>query len=1609
MYDDNVPSLLAAADQHSIASSGASIIGNLYDAATGAKNFVTVSAWSAANSFVNSAIALHNLAAPEGREYEEIDNYAQISSYDEDLGKYYRENKSAADLVGFIGASFIPGTLGIKGLNAAQGALRAASAGYTGGTMRLATNLLAPSMQTYVRREAADLAARSAVFKFSNTNSLRAIAAGTQQTVLETLAFEGMVAATMFKSPVFEDMDGWDMVGNAMLGVGFGAAIGGVASTASTYFGVKRLLKNADSRGQELATGSRLFTKTGDRTSVADELTTLAHDQVKLSVPVTPEQVIARKRLAGETTESLSDEAVQAEVAYLNRQRQNNLEKMNNDVRKGLRKLANDDVHGNMLADLYEKLPLQGRISLVHNLTEVQSVSKLTASQKILKNAEVDDLDTILPRADEVATFVRMHSGKIGDVSDKYADAVRLAEKLSPDQLAKRLNQADTKLKHAPDFRKLKNADFAEARWIASRSKDFAWTPKAIVGSHDLPYLQRAVDDGLDKLRIRDDAGVITELNGRQAIADYLLQAKEEVLAALAPGKHSYKANFLELATDVRADFLATGKSLREAGDAFRAMNSYAAEASKFYGKEFTAEQLSKMPRVLKTSYATDNTVDGMVLEGMQLIKYRQKLAKETADRTFAAFAGKISEAFPDIPEELLRRANRSGSGAGTFTNAGAGYGTLEEMTSYIGGLTAELTKSRITAMQDAMTPVTRALMDNPQAAVAFSGINEAASGARVKYVLSESGEELIPSQVADYYKALAKGEEVMPPQLPEGTLDTIPLLVKGDEAATKALRDAVVEHISRNGARNEEFKMMAAAQGLEATKRTDVFQPFRPNPRDYKHVAFVKDETLTGVGHTKMLFANTAEELEAQIAKVNSLPHPYRVVTKGQAEDFYDAMGEWKYDKTLHDNYLDHDLASRGIQSRFFPMSDPQKIVATWVADHTAKEHTLIKEAVGLKYQKEIAELKRLGELFTNTQSSYVGTRTLTEQLSEAAANPYLAQVKSMLNIVKLEEVPAWVTTNQWLDRTVSKAYNKVTEVFGKAKGDITPQQVDEINSTFETLGLRSSYHDAATHILANSSVPRGVAGKFVRESNAFLTSTILRLDAMNSLNNLIGNTVLFSAELKSITKAIAKGNAEGAGDLAKLMSINLPGQEGALVRSPSKLIANSFQRILGQNKDALIAEYKARGLAPDLTDQFFKALDAMTLTGSETAAAMAGKSKSLKEAWNKFVEVGSKVTGNTWSEQFNRLIAADVMKQITEVAVKHGVLDEKAAWAYVNTFSNRVNGVVRAAERPLMFQGPIGQAIGLFQSYQFNLMQQMFRYMGDGNRKLAAMAMGLQGTMYGASSLPGFNAVNNYLIAGAFGNEERKDMYALANSALGKTGAEWLMYGAPSNILKASIFTRGDTNPRTWSVVPNPTNPMEVPFVSAYAKAIDSVLGVFKNSAQGAPVVDSLIHGIEHSGLSRPLAGLAATSRALVNEDGLAATTNRAGAVMWTNDLASWTTLVRIAGAKPIDEAIMTDHFFRLNSYRQKDAETKKTIATQVRLGYQGGGKLDPETVRDFAERYVAAGGKQTGFNQFMVNQYMHASPEASDQLTKSLGTKYGQQFQELLGGRQSLYDLD
>jgi hypothetical protein len=375
---------------------------------------------------------------------------------------------------------------------------------------------------------------------------------------------------------------------------------------------------------------------------------------------------------------------------------------------------------------------------------------------------------------------------------------------------------------------------------------------------------------------------------------------------------------------------------------------------------------------------------------------------------------------------------------------------------------------------------------------------------------------------------------------------------------------------------------------------------------------------------------------------------------------------------------------------------------------------------------------------------------------------------------------------------------------------------------------------------------------------------------------------------------------------------------------------------------------------------------------------------------------DAGEKITGNKLAEEFNRFVAADVMKQISDLGIKAGLIDGQIQKSYINTFVNRTQGNVLASQRPLMFQGAVGQAVSLFQTYQFNMIQQMLRYVAEGSKKDVATLLGMQGTIYGMNGLPAFNFINQHIVGTASGNQQHKDLYSATYGAAGKEMGDWLLYGMASNLLHTNLYTRGDINPRHVTIIP--TNPADVPVVGAISNFLGNLKETATKLGDGGNVWQTLLQGIEHNGISRPLAGLAQTLQAA--DGGQVMATSKKGNISGANDLLHLSTLARLAGGKPLQEAITNDAVYRVSAYEAADSERRKEITEAIKTTLIKGESPSSEQMNGFIEAYVAAGGKQKGFNQEIMNLYKAANTTQAEKIMKDMKSPYSQYMQQIMG---------
>lgn len=1588
-------SYMLAADNHNLLNNGTSWtdpetwtnkLGN-------AGKFVATAALSGANSLYNSAAQIGSWL---GADTEQNDTARWIADLDTDLGQYYRANKESTDLVGFVAGSLIPGLAGVKLFNIGLNVVKSAEAtGFIGGGLARATGMLVPKTEMYVTAAAAEINSSLAGASLMNANTLKALASGVYTNVLESAAFEVAVTATMFKSPVLEDKD----IGDIMSNIATGAALGGVIGGAFTGAGIFGKLRAARSSEDVLRRPFLERPAFAETTSPSERIVQLAYDTEMAAVPVV---------VRGADGEIVNNFTVNQNLYNAK------IDKNFLDIRTATHQLTGNDTQmGNLIANF--SMPVknadgtmapgfaQQTFQNFSGAVRVARVTELTAPEIKAAKAARKGETVEVPVA---ARYVKLFGDDAGSVTDEIPKLISLGDAYpNPEAIIKSVKAAKFDIKMPFNMAELTGVRAhleAEKRYIwASRLEKIP--DETLIHGNDIPLLERAWKDKQLNIKIATGEGPTLEVL-RPGSLDELWQHIKTAKIDLAADHFKRVGSKLgddDLAiqtaakiANVRRSYLEVTQNPAEELD----LLAHQADATK-YLESLQARGLSikpgaevidpmYLPKHAKVVYAIGENiaaVEGNVLDAMVYYKSAQKIYQEGNTRVATKLLGEYSNQLPDLTDRVMLTANRSGAGANLLTGAAGSYGRLDGFVEQIGKVTSEVKQTWRKRVGDELAaPLTR-LGGKQEAAFEFEAINQKISRSGKQYVVRENtlGEKgLVEAKIA------AKAENGIVDYELLDDLTWIP--IKHEETLA-----AVEAHILSSSKRTGAYKEIRAQQGHTDAKISDVFRPIRPDLRNYPHFAFVKDPAVTGSGHVTMIHAASEKEL---VSLIDHVPSRYKVITKSESEDFFKARGEYEHARTLNENYINSELANKGVFSNFFPKSDPQKIVDDVLQQHYRESDVLAQETVRLRYEPQFAQLEDMGKEYSKFATSRFASSR--EAIEKTTNNPYFNYIKTALNISKVSENHLVYGFNKLLDEAVSKASGAIWQSF---KGVKSPEDLGVINAQLDQYGMKPAFYDASLQALANHTAPRGVLTQFVRKANSLLSLFTLGLDPLNAINNAVGSNILRMTELSSVTRAIKSGNQELAGELAALGKISLPGT-GDQILAPTKLVANAIDAFWkdARGTGSLVEKYKSMGLIKDRAEQLKLLVDDFTLTGTETVAdlnkRMGTAFARAKDLAGDAAAFGEKATGNKLAEELNRFISANVMDQITGLAVKHGLMDSKAAGAYINTFVNRVEGNIVASQRPLIFQGPIGQAIGLFQSYQFNLLQQLFRYVAEGSKKDLAMLAGLQSTIYGIQSMPAFQFINVHIIGQMSGNQEHKDTYDAVYGAAGKTAGNFILYGIPSNILQANLYSRGDINPRQITILP--TSLQETPIVAGWGKFLGSMKETFSKVANGGNMWESILQGMEHNGISRPLAGFSQVLQATGPEGKVYSTSNQ-GSILYSNDLMTWASMVRLAGGRPLDEARVNDAMFRVRTYEASQREKMKKLAETVKTSLIQGNEPSPEQLEEFAAAHASRGGKQTEFNKWVMGLYKNANVSQAEQLEMNLKSPFNQKLQLLMGG--------
>lgn len=1193
-----------------------------------------------------------------------------------------------------------------------------------------------------------------------------------------------------------------------------------------------------------------------------------------------------------------------------------------------------------------KKYPLIAKI-----LNDDGGMSKAWSPAKAYYNARTKQIDaSTLPRLSDIDPKMTVHK-TVTETTLKTAagDFVWNEKAFTPEVMT-------SLMKARGDYRQW------EAQWhIAARM-----TPEQIlnikgdtkIAADNLPILERVA-----QLIEEKNPKILAALSeGRLYYDDYplmphtvfdtLFEAKQTKVNLLAQAKAGYNEHEIAHMLNVDIDH-ALGKL-----DAPR-------DTLMMFGKRSYTE-----PEVFKLNYDAHTLKDyqGAVMNvtGASMMAD----AIESANKAAAAQAlGNLQSLLPEIPVHLMETVNPWNSRAGMINNMRSEVGTLREIAQYVGKIFRQEAINRASQIDNAFVKHAE-VFNKPQAATLRAELATVTNiMRRERYYLGkdETGKSIAIRKDRYLEFLQQRNLEFNPDQLNFLTKDAVEALSGGaDSFAPGAIKlsdevgSLLADHIQANRSFVDTKRSLAAASGRSVTLDENVlYMPPKDLTRDKYH-AFVVPRAAYGESDSRIFAIYAENELQFN-SKMKAIQERYgdryQVVTHRERELYAKAKGDYDAGMTFDEVDFDTTLENKGRASELMPnldlsLSGTLDSFRTW---QIRQEEAMLRTGLEKHYHGVFDMLKRQDEYYGSLEQSSMN-KTFREP-----ATIFRDTASTMLGIrargSSLESL--WTRVNDYAGEKGSAIMETaISAVFNTAKsGRYTAQDFTEFNQRMADAGYVSPFDNIAQVVASSPDTVKSTAFPSLVKTLSNLFSTLqLRLDHANSILQTISTPILALPVLREAQEALA-GSAAGA-KLTAMTHVRNPAT-GDLEPSPMKLILNATRQFFSEDGKQFLEQLQARGIVTDQISQYLRATDMTQLNGRHAMTAINEKIDTIANKMSKF-------TGYNLSENLSRFIVAHSVREIGRV---RGLADEEL-WPLISGSVDKVHGVYAGAQRPQVFQGVIGQAIGLYQTYFFNLAQNFLKYVADGQNRQALTMAAMQGSLFGVQSFPGFQTLNSMI---GSSNRDNNDLYTLTNADDPKAVSAYAMYGLGSHVFGFPVDFAGRGSLETRHSLVLPTTLQDIPIVSQAARAYANITRTISEAtAEDANVKMALLHGLAHNGLNRPLQGIGTimmggvyTSSGQLNW----ANANRVNYDL--NEDISWGNMfARAIGTRPLNEAIVQSAYFRKAAYQANYRENVAQIGARLNFNLADG-TLQPQDYGSFATQYEAAGGELQNFNAYWSRQ--------------------------------------
>lgn len=919
--------------------------------------------------------------------------------------------------------------------------------------------------------------------------------------------------------------------------------------------------------------------------------------------------------------------------------------------------------------------------------------------------------------------------------------------------------------------------------------------------------------------------------------------------------------------------------------------------------------------------------LDGFPTRAEYLAKVDTAVMKLANEEAFAAAANRsVGDVLPvDRALEYKRllvvdEATTQAKVAGAFRFGEGGLGgEIENVASTIGSLTANAKQSLKNLFGTKFADARRILTTNVVDYVEYNAIASKLMTRAVSYALRED----LQGQLRFFDTKAAKFAEDLPP-----------LTGRTAEYFRKLYGDGGLhrEYAAR-------YNELAKARGAPEIDPQAIYIPQMPGKY------FLQVQSRNGVAYVN---AASEEGLGALRDQVQRAFPDATIRTRFEIGQQKKAEGIFASEDFFNNVQLDQELRRQNFAQVLATPTDDRFLVN--MADFYDKQAAFLVESnVKNIYADEIATLKQRQEIASGLKTSAKGG-----VLSQFFRKDQKFQdiVNTMLDRSLRSDIPVLDSWNNAVNDVFAAGYRATVNTLREAAPNVFAKDAvvaskagAEINATLAKYNELTDYRSLATNLGLTQKEDLVFGQKAVNGLNSFFVTWQLNVDAANTLVNALSFTLTTLPEIRNLQKSLVPG-----------ASVQIPGT--ALREfSYKKAAVNAIGKLNDPalRKDLLEKHFRNGVISKDF-GTYAEASGILQDDFARYIASQGGASSQIKQklsdSYNAFTEASRKILVQKPNE-YLRLLSAEIADDLLRAS---GITDEAYIGMRVSQYVKRTQHAFPYAQRPAIMQGPIGAAISLYQTFFFNTVQNLTRYVAEGDKVAVRTFLAAQTGTFGLSSNPVFHAINQS-IARRKENTTGTDIYGNAQRGEDTIG-DWILYGPVSAGLKLNLYSRGDLTPRNLAVLP--TDLAAVPFISQTIKAGSALTELGQKINQGAPGGTAFLEAVQQMGISRPLAGVASMF--------LGETIDNAGRKVTDTKVFELASLARIAGARPFEEAKLINANSRIIAQQLYDQQRVSKFGEVLRTRLRAGEEFTGEEFKTALSNYIQSGGEAKNFSSYM-----------------------------------------